>query len=159
MTIRIPLTAPVVLLALLAGCATTPIGPTSRVMPAPGKPFDVFRYDDAECRQFAAQSAGTSTNEASANNMAGSMALGTVVGATAGALMGGQRGAGVGAGAGLLVGTAHGSGQSGYAGRDAQQRYNLAYEQCMYAKGNQVPGYGAPPPGRSYPMPPPPPYR
>ena len=92
MTIRIPLTAPVVLLALLAGCATTPIGPTSRVMPAPGKPFDVFRYDDAECRQFAAQSAGTSTNEASANNMAGSMALGTVVGATAGALMGGQRG-------------------------------------------------------------------
>lgn len=158
MRIRIPLTAPVLLLSLLAGCATAPLGPTSRVMPAPGKPFEVFRHDDAECRQFAAQSVGTSRNEAAADNMAGSMALGTVVGATAGALIGGQRGAGVGAGAGLLAGTAHGSGQSAYAGSDAQQRYNLAYDQCMYAKGNQVLGYGAVP-NRGYLMPPPPPYR
>ena len=28
-----------------------------------------------------------------------------------------------------------------------QYRYNIAYEQCMYSRGNQVPGFGAPPPG------------
>lgn len=145
---------PLVLLSVLAGCATRPIGPTAQVMPAPGKPFEVFRQDDAECRQFAAQAAGTSSTDAAANNMAGSMALGTVVGATAGALMGGHRGASVGAAGGLLVGTANGAGQSAYAGQDAQQRYNLAYQQCMYAKGNQVPGYGSPR-SRGYAMPPP----
>jgi hypothetical protein len=26
-----------------------------------------------------------------------------------------------------------------------QQRYDLAYAQCMYARGNQVPGFAPPP--------------
>jgi hypothetical protein len=34
-----------------------------------------------------------------------------------------------------------------------QQRYDIAYTQCMYARGNQVPGYGA---ASSVPPPPPP---
>ena len=41
------------LLALLWGCATMPTGPTVQVMPAPGKPFEVFMAEDGLCRQWA----------------------------------------------------------------------------------------------------------
>ena len=128
----------------LAGCASVPTGPTVAVMPAPGKPFEVFQADDAVCRQYAASAAGVNANQAASSNMAGSMALGTAVGAAAGALAGGHHGAGVGAAGGLVVGTMAGSEQAGYGLSDAQHRYNIAYMQCMYAKGNQVPGYGRP---------------
>lgn len=129
------------LVSALAGCATVPTGPTVAVMPAPGKPFEVFTQEDAQCRNFAASSSGANRNETTANNMAGNMALGTVLGAVAGTLIGGNhQGTGVGAGVGLLAGTAVGSSQGGGAGYDVQSRYNIAYQQCMYAKGNQLPG-------------------
>ena len=49
-------------------------------------------------------------------------------------------GAAVGAGSGLLGGTISGaSAGQGYAW-EAQRRYDIAYQQCMYAKGNQVAG-------------------
>jgi hypothetical protein len=38
-----------------------------------------------------------------------------------------------------------------------QQRYDVAYSQCMYSRGNQVPGYVQPPPPAYAPPPPPPP--
>jgi hypothetical protein len=38
---------------MLAGCATTPVGPTVRVMPGPYKPFEVFQRDQFECTQYA----------------------------------------------------------------------------------------------------------
>lgn len=38
-----------------------------------------------------------------------------------------------------------GAGQSGEAAWNAQHRYDIAYRQCMYAKGNQVPGVALPP--------------
>ncbi|QEL57144.1 YMGG-like glycine zipper-containing protein [Chromobacterium paludis] len=137
---------------LLAACATLPNGPTVAVMPAPGKPFEVFAQEEQQCRAYAAASLGTDNNQAAASNMAGNMALGTVVGAAAGALIGGNhQGAGVGAGVGMLAGTAAGSGNGAYAGYDAQTRYNISYEQCMYAKGNQLPGQR---PARAYPPPP-----
>ena len=44
---------------------------------------------------------------------------------------------------------------------EAQRRYDIAYVQCMYARGNQVPGrtaYRAPPPPGSAPAYPPPNY-
>jgi predicted lipid-binding transport protein (Tim44 family) len=139
-------------LATLAGCATTPVGPTTAVMPAPGKPFEVFAAEESQCRQYAASVTGTTANQASASNMAGSMALGTIVGATAGALVGGHRSAGVGAAGGLALGTMAGANEGEYGRYDAQRRYNIAYQQCMYAKGNQVPGYAMP----AYRPPPPP---
>ena len=146
----------VVLSALtLAGCATVPTGPTVGVMPAPGKPFNQFAAEENECRQYASNSLGTNPNNVATNNMVGSMAVGTAIGAVAGALVGGHRGAGVGAASGLVVGTAVGANEANYGAHDAQWRYNLAYEQCMYAKGNQVPSYR--PPARYYSPPPPPP--
>jgi hypothetical protein len=140
---------------LLSGCAQTPMGPTVQVMPGPGKSFDAFQYDQAGCRQFAEQSvAGQAQN---ANTRAvGAAAIGTVLGAGLGAAIGGGRGAAIGAGSGAIGGTAIGMGSSSNQQMSIQQQYDNAFAQCMYAKGNMVPGYGpmmvnAPPP------PPPPP--
>ena len=125
----------------VAGCASTPIGPRVTVMPAPGKPFEVFVEEDHICRHFAAQSIGTSPDDSATRSMVGSAAVGTLIGATAGALSGGNEGGG--AAAGLVVGTMAGAGQGSYSSRDTQRRYDIAYEQCMYAKGNQIPGYAS----------------
>lgn len=136
----------------LAGCATAPTGPRVAVMPAPGKPFEVFVAEDRLCRSYAEQSIGQSRNEAAAQNFAGAAAVGTAVGAAAGSLSGGQGSTGSGAATGLVVGSMVGAGQSASASGDAQRRYDIAYEQCMYAKGNQIPGA---PLQRYYPPPPP----
>ena len=160
-----------VALLVFAGCtATGPIGPRVAVMPAPGKPFEVFAAEDRMCRQYAEQSLGLTPEEAASRSFAGSAAAGTAIGAVGGELIGGNRqGASVGAGMGLLAGSAAGSNQAAYASRDAQQRYDIAYEQCMYAKGNQIPSsapyqprviyYPPPPPAPApaYNPPPPPP--
>jgi uncharacterized protein YcfJ len=133
------------ILVVLAGCATeTPIGPRVAVMPASGKPFDQFVNDENVCRQYAQQSTGLSPNDVATKNAIGSAAVGVAIGTVAGALLGGSHnGAATGAGLGLIAGSASGAGQGERASRDAQRRYDIAYEQCMYAKGNQVPGYAA----------------
>ncbi len=141
---------------LLAACVSPPMGPSVAVMPAPNKPFDVFAQDQATCKEFADSQVAGDAN--AANNQAiGTAAIGTALGAGLGAAVGEGRGAAVGAGAGAIAGTAIGSGQSEQAQMSLQQRYNIAYSQCMYAKGNQVPGFQLPvaPP----PPPPPPPNR
>jgi len=158
-------------LALLGGCATMPTGPTVAAMPGPGKPFEVFQADDYACRQWAEQQiGGTSPSQSANQNLATGAAVGTLAGAGLGALIGsasGHAGAGaaIGAGAGLLTGTAMASGPAASSGYQLQRRYDMAYQQCMYAKGNQIPGarpvraYG-PPPGYGPPPPaygPPPP--
>ena len=51
----------------------------------------------------------------------------------------GSSGAGVGAGVGLLTGTAVGAGYGYDSAWVLQRRYDNAYLQCMYAKGNKVP--------------------
>ncbi len=139
---RIP--AALMLLAL-AGCATLPAGPSVMVLPAPGKPFEVFQAEDAACRRWAQQQIGMSAQDNYNQNAVSGAAVGTVVGAGIGALLGaaaGNAGAGaaIGAGSGLLVGTASGSDAGQVYGREAQRRYDNSYVQCMYASGNQVPG-------------------
>ena len=129
-------------LFIFSGCMTNmPMGPRVAVMPAPGKPFDVFMSEENMCRQYAEQSIGLSPNEVGSKNAAAATAAGAVIGTTIGALAGGRRGAPVGAAVGLVAGSSAGADQAAYASRDAQWRYDIAYEQCMYAKGNQVPGY------------------
>jgi hypothetical protein len=73
-------------------------------MPAPGKPFEAFEVDQANCEQSAGQqipSGGVPADGAVAAQQAQ---------------------------------------------MSPQQRYDLAYTQCMYARGNQVPGFAPPPP-------------
>ncbi len=157
---------------ILTGCASMPNGPSVAVMPPPGKPFEIFAAEDNMCRQFAQNSIGTTAGQAATDSEAKSIAAGTAIGAVAGALGGGRQGVGSGAAMGMLGGAAMGSGAAQYSGREAQRRYDIAYEQCMYAKGNQLPqasAYGpqviytqppAPAPSPSYsnyPPPPPPP--
>jgi hypothetical protein len=149
-------------MAVLAGCATVPTGPSVMVMPAPGKPFEVFQAEDGACRQWAGQQiGGQNPDEAANKNLAGGAAIGTMVGAAMGALIGsayGNAGAGaaIGAGTGLLGGSAVASESAQGTKWDLQRRYDIAYQQCMYAKGNQIPG-SVQRQRQSYPPPPPPP--
>jgi len=129
----------VMMLLLLTGCATVPTGPSVAVMPGVGKSFEQFVADDRTCRGFADQSIGTDVNTAGANNVVTGAVVGTAVGAAAGAMLGGHHGGANGAGAGLLLGTAVGSGNANAVEHNAQRRYDIAYEQCMYAKGHQLP--------------------
>lgn len=127
-------------LLLLAGCATTPSGPSVMALPGSGKTFEQFRYDDALCRDYARdQTGGTDADEAATRSGVRSAAVGTAVGAAAGALIGGRDGAAVGAGTGLLVGGAAGSDAAQSSARGTQRGYDNAYIQCMYAKGQRVP--------------------
>lgn len=150
--------------ALLGGCATMPTSPSMMVLPAPGKPFEEFQIDETACRQWASQQIGAPPGSPIQQNTAAGAAIGTLVGAGLGAAFGAAAGnpaagAAIGAGTGLLGGAAVGSNADWATGWDAQRRYDIAYQQCMYSKGNQIPGvirqtrraYRTPPP------PPPPP--
>ena len=139
---------------VLVGCASMPTGPRVAVMPAPGKPFELFVQEDKICRKFAEQSIDKTANESAAETFAGSAAAGVAIGATVGGLLGGHDGAASGASMGLLSGSMIGAEESRYSASDAQRRYDIAYQQCMYSKGNQLPGQ--PYQGQPYYPPPPP---
>lgn len=156
----------------LAACASIPSGPSMMVLPGSGKTFDQFRGDDAYCKQYASeQVGGTTPNQAAVSSGAGTAAIGTGLGAAAGAAFGGGTGAAIGAGSGLLVGGLMGTNTARSSGYVAQQRYDMGYIQCMYAKGHRVPvsgqivdnyrgqaygGNSPPPPPSGNPPPPPP---
>jgi hypothetical protein len=164
--------------ATFAGCVRIPPGPNVMVMPGVGKSFEAFEYDDTECRNWAAYRTDPGAQRAANDAAVTGAAVGTVVGAATGAAIGAAAGdpamgAAVGAGVGLLGGTAAGANDAEYARWSIQQRYDAAYTQCMYARGNQVPvprgsraaaAYGTPPPpppsrARRSNIPPPPPGR
>lgn len=131
------LAAAMTTLALLQGCAETPMGPRVQVLPAPNKPFEVFQQEQAACQQYAnSQVAGQA--DAANNRAVGEALIGTVLGAGLGAAVGGGHGAGVGAATGTVMGGAVGAGDSQKAQMGIQHQYDNAYAQCMYSKGNQV---------------------
>ena len=154
---------PIAASLLLTACATLPTGPSVLVLPGTGKDFAQFQADDAVCRQWALQQTGMTPNEAGAASTVTGAAVGTAVGAGLGAAIGAAAGspatgAAVGAGAGLFGGTAVGAGNAYGSSISVQRHYDIAYVQCMYAKGNQVPvTRGSPPTYRSSGGPPPPP--
>lgn len=133
---------------VLAGCVTIPAGPSVMVLPGTGKGFEQFQGDDYTCRQWALQAIGVTPQGAANESLATGAVVGTLVGAAAGAAIGAAAGnpalgAAAGAGAGLLGGTAIGGGYAEASAYGAQRRYDIAYMQCMYAKGNQIPGFPA----------------
>jgi hypothetical protein len=149
----------------LAGCVTPPMGPTIPVMPAANKPLAAFHDDDMQCQDYAHQAVAGGV-EAANNKAVSEGIIGTVLGAGLGAAVGGGRGAAIGAASGAVVGTAVGGNTSAHAQNSLQQRYNIAYAQCMSSKGNDVqmgprrhrrPPGEYPPPPYGYPPPPPPP--
>ena len=138
----------------LGACAVPPPSGPGNVMalPAQGKAFDAFQQDDMSCRGFASQmSGGGPAAQAATNNAVGSAIVGTAIGAGVGAALGSTAGA-MGAGAaiggatGLLAGSAVGANGAQVSAGQLQQRYDMAYTQCMYSRGNTVQaapaGYG-----------------
>jgi uncharacterized protein YcfJ len=126
---------------LLVGCQTMPMGPNVAVMPAQGKPFTIFQREDRQCRDFAANSVSAGAQAAN-ESAVGTAVIGAVVGTAVGAL---AHNAGAGAAVGFAGGTALGAGNAQNASYSIQQRYDIAYQQCMYSYGNQLPA----PPQRS----------
>src|SRR5260370_13381024 len=70
---------------LLAACTTVPPGPRVMVLPGAGKSFDQFQTDDAVCRQWASQQAGTTAQAVSGQSTLTGAAVGTLLGAGLGA--------------------------------------------------------------------------
>jgi hypothetical protein len=153
---------PVLLLAVLSGCVTMPVGPSVNVMPAPGKPFEKFQGEDATCRRWAQGQLAVPTQQKQEETVATGAVAGTAIGAGVGAVFGAAShhagaGAAIGAATGLLFGSAVGAGEADEYGVEAQRRYDNAYVQCMYSYGNQIPGHYMPAKARAAAPPPPPP--
>jgi len=162
------------IVVFLSACTTLPSGPNVMVLPGVSKPFDQFQVDDMVCQQYAQGQIGITPEQAGTQRTVGGIAIGTLLGAAAGAAIGAAAGspdvgAAVGAGTGLLMGSAVGTESGAATSGSLQRRYDVTYVQCMYAKGNQVPGATAapsnylPPPPHAPPppdavAPPPPPH-
>ena len=144
----------VAVLLLFTGCATAPLGPTVQVMPSSGKPFAKFQTESEECQAWAFQQMGgqEAVDRINANAVLYGI-IGGAIGAGIGALTGASwgysprstrryaaHGAAMGAGIGTAAGAAHGAAASAYSSQQLQMIYDDAYVQCMYSKGNQVPG-------------------
>jgi Glycine-zipper domain len=148
----IALSAPLV----FGACAVAPPqGPSVLALPAQGKSFAQFQQEDANCRYYGAQQTGyADPSQAATQSAVGSAAIGTALGAATGAAIGaaaGNPGAGaaIGAGGGLLVGSGVGANNAYASAATLQQRYDVAYTQCMYGNGNTVQA-SAPLSGPSY---------
>lgn len=128
----------------VAACTTTPPNePSVMVLPGTGKTFEQFRADNEVCKQYAhEQVAGRTPEGTGIASGVRSAALGTVLGAAAGAAADGGRGASVGAGAGLALGGLSGAGAAETSASRLQHRYDIGYQQCMYAKGHRIPMAG-----------------
>lgn len=144
MTRTVPVVALVSAVALSACTVAPPSGPSVMALPAAGKSFEAFQQDENSCRGFAMQqTGGGSVAQASNDSAIGSAALGTALGAGVGAALGsvgGAMGAGaaIGGATGLVAGSAIGAGNAQAAGGNLQARYDTAYTQCMYSRGNSV---------------------
>jgi len=138
----------------LAACTSLPTGPDVMVLPGGGKSLEQFSSDDGLCRQWAAQQTGIATSNASNESIVTGAAVGTVLGAAGGAAIGAAAGnpalgAAAGSGVGLLGGSAVGAGNAQRGEWTLQDRYDVAYMQCMYTKGNQIPVPAGSQPGYS----------
>jgi hypothetical protein len=131
-------------LALAACAVVPPTGPDVLALPPEGKTLAQFQQEDTGCRGFAQQQIGYGTPQKAANRSAvGTAATGTAVGAAAGALIGAAAGsagtgAAVGAGTGLLFGAAAGANSASASSAEMQERYDVAYAQCMAANGDRL---------------------
>jgi len=120
--------APLILTALVSGCASAPTGPTVMVLPGLGKTFEQFNADDAACRQWGLQATGR-TPQATVASGETSAAGGTPTGNAGGAASSAT--------------AAPSTGATTYSGQEGQWRYDMAYQQCMYSRGHQIPGVPA----------------
>lgn len=157
MKIRTAALAAISTAVLLAGCATEPLGPTIPVMPAQGKSMESFQQDEDYCEQYASNRANGRVKQANDDELRRG-AIGAALGAGLGALAGNTKGAIAG---GIIGGVLGSSSGAGYDQHRIQRTFDIAYGQCMTARGNDV-GMRRHPPRRwengGAPPPPPPGY-
>lgn len=133
----------IIMACVSAACVILPNGPSVMTLPGAGKSFEQFRYDDYDCRRYAYEQVGGMTpRQVSQTSGVESAAVGAGLGAATGAGIAGGSGAAIGAGTGLLAGGLAGSGTASTSAYINQQRYDISYIQCMYAKGHRVPIFG-----------------
>jgi outer membrane lipoprotein SlyB len=138
------------IVASLGACVMPPTTPGIPVAPGPNKTFEAFAAEQSYCQQYA--TAQTAPQAYAATNQAvGAAILTTALGAALGGAIGGGHAAGIGAASGAAFGTVVGAGGSGFAQMSLQQQFDILYGQCMYAHGDQVPGFSPPPGTPSYP--------
>ena len=137
----------------LGACATTgPAQPKIAVMPGQSKSYEAFQRDDVNCQASAQRAINyQSPGEVGNNSTITGAAVGTALGALAGAAIGSTsanagRGAAIGAGTGLVAGTMIGASNAERTGGSVQGRFDLAYAQCMRARGHDVLATAPPPP-------------
>jgi hypothetical protein len=136
-----PIATVVLILIGLSACATAPMSPSLVTLPGTGRSFDQFRADDYNCRLYGEVQIGLrSAQSAAAAAMTVGINPGTPGTINSAAFVGGGQGGAVGQAVtppGVIPSSNLPAGTS-YA---AQQRYDNAYIQCMYASGNRVPVY------------------
>jgi peptidoglycan hydrolase-like protein with peptidoglycan-binding domain len=128
------------LAATLAGCAQAPTGPSVQAVPGPRKSFAEFQQDNSYCMAYATTQLGDAqkqANQQQAIATVGTMVLGAAVGALTGQ---NSYDTSYGAGTGLAAGAAVGADGAANATATMQQRYDNSFVQCMFAKGESVPG-------------------
>jgi len=113
-------------------------------MPGPGKSFEAFQADQAACKTYAASQVKDQADAANQRAL-GTALITTAIGAATGGAVGSTgaalgTGAGVGAVIGSGVGTAIASSQNSGDQANIQAQYDTSFAQCMYAKGELVPG-------------------
>jgi uncharacterized protein YcfJ len=149
----------VALTIILSGCvqvkmpeaptvAVLPPTPSVTATPAPNKPYEAFQQDRAACMQDAGHAVAGGV-EAANNEGVRNAALGTALGAGLGAAIGAGSGspgigAAIGAASGAVLGTSIAAISASDSQYQLQQRYDSVYAHCMFAKGEQVPGFTPP---------------
>jgi len=110
------------------------VGPRVTVMPAPGKPFEVFAMEDQYCRRYAEQSIGVNPNDMGDTEFRRQRGGRNRCRRRHRCACRRAEGCGGWRGGGAPDWQCGCSSKSAYAARDAQRLYDIAYQQCMYAK-------------------------
>jgi len=130
----------------LTGCGQAPLAPTVSTMAAPGKPLELYQQDIRDCKAFALDSiGGQDAVDRVSQNAAGNALLMIGANVAVGALEGQATHhhnyyTNQGAANGAAAGTAAGMETAAAGNQTLQQQFDNFYSQCMYSKGNQVPG-------------------
>jgi hypothetical protein len=124
-------------LIVLAGCVPQTMAPTVVVTPGPSKSAADFGADHTACAAQANERMAP-VIQAANNQIVGNALLGAAFGGGSTAAAGGSNSAvGATAAAGATIA---GAANAQTAQATLQQQFNVAYSQCMYAKGDIVPG-------------------
>ena|SRR5579863_4246574 len=124
---------------LLGGCATDPIEPSVTVASADKKSPEAFQEDQAVCEAYANQQISDYADNPPLT-LAYIMVGGTLFPGL-GWAWAGERGVVGGGVLGIGGGAWLGESEEEKARANAQKRYDLAYQQCMYVEGNKVAGF------------------